>query len=128
MTAYIGILEKEPGTLWGVWFPDLAGCVTAAESVEEAVTQASEVLEAWLDLVREDGHTPRSPRTIEELRCDPEVAQALAAGCAAIVVRPPADEFGLDARQLKAVDTAAERRGLSRTELIRMLILNEIAN
>jgi predicted RNase H-like HicB family nuclease len=127
VTAYIGILEKEPGTLWGVWFPDLPGCIAAAGTADETIAQAGEALAQWLDLAREDGAAPRSPRTIEELKGDRDFAEALAAGHAAIVVRPPADELGLDEGQLRAVDAAAERRGLSRTALVRELVLNEIA-
>ena len=43
------------------------------------------------------------------------------------MIRPPADELGLDETQLRAVDAAAERRGLYRTALVRELGLNQIA-
>lgn len=127
MTAYIGILEKEANTLWGVWFPDLPGCIAAAETADETLAQAGEALAQWLDLAREDGVAPRAARTIEDLKEDREFAEALAAGHAAVVIRPPADELGLDETLLRAVDAAAERRGLSRTALVRELVLNQIA-
>ena len=127
MTAYIGILEKEPGTLWGIWFPDLPGCIAAAETADETVSQAGEALGQWLAIAREDGETPPMPRTIEALRGDADFCEALAAGHVAIVIRPPVDELDLDDGQLRAVDEAAERRGLSRRGLVRELVLSQIA-
>lgn len=127
MTAYIGILEKEPGTLWGLWFPDLPGCIAAGESADDTLTQAAEALAQWSALAREDGAALPVPRSIEALRSDADVASALAAGHVAVAVRPPADELGLDDAQLQAVDQAAERRGLTRSGLVRALVLDEIA-
>ncbi|MGX7708273.1 type II toxin-antitoxin system HicB family antitoxin [Methylobacterium sp. Gmos1] len=127
MTAYIGILEKEPGTLWGLWFPDLPGCIAAGESADDTLAQGAEALAQWAALAREDGLTLPAPRSIEVLRSDPDVAAALASGHVAVAVRPPADELGLDDAQLQAVDQAAERRGLTRSGLVRALVLDGIA-
>ncbi|KQP05967.1 MAG: type II toxin-antitoxin system HicB family antitoxin [Methylobacterium sp.] len=127
MTAYIGILEKEPGTLWGIWFPDLPGCIAAAGTADETISQAGEALAQWFSLMREDGETPPPPRTIEQLRGDADFAEALAAGHMAIVIRPPVDELDLDDGQLRAVDEAAERRGLSRRGVVRAFVLSQIS-
>lgn len=127
MTAYFGILEKEPGTLWGLWFPDLPGCIAAGESADDTLAQAAEALGQWATLAREDGAALPAPRSIEVLRSDPDVAGALAAGHVAVAVRPPADELGLDDAQLQAVDRVAERRGLTRSGLVRAMVLDEIA-
>ncbi|MER2265569.1 type II toxin-antitoxin system HicB family antitoxin [Methylobacterium oxalidis] len=127
MTAYIGILEKEPGTLWGVWFPDLPGCIAAAETADATVEQAGEALAQWIAVAQEDGQPVAPPRTIEALRADGDVAEALAAGHVAILVRPPVDELDLDADQIRAIDAVAERRGLSRRALVREIVLSKIA-
>ncbi|SFU95687.1 Predicted nuclease of the RNAse H fold, HicB family [Methylobacterium sp. 174MFSha1.1] len=127
MTAYIGILEKEPGTLWGLWFPDLPGCIAAGASADDTLAQGAEALAQWAALAREDGTVLPAPRSVEALRSDPDVAAALASGHVAVAVRPPADELGLDDAQLQAVDRAAERRGLTRSGLVRALVLDGIA-
>lgn len=127
MTAYFGILEKEPGTLWGVWFPDLPGCIAAAETADATVEQAGEALAQWIALAQEDGQPVAPPRTIEALRADGDVAEALAAGHVAILVRPPVDELDLDADQIRAIDAVAERRGPSRRALVREIVLSKIA-
>ncbi|BAU92244.1 Dna-binding protein [Methylorubrum populi] len=128
MTAYIGILEKEPETLWGVWFPDLPGCIAAGETADETVAQASEALGQWLTLAHEDGRAPSRPRTIEELRSDADFAEAMASEHLAMLVRPPIDELDLDERRMHVIDTTAEQRGLSRRSLVRELVLKQIAS
>lgn len=127
MTAYIGILETEPGTLWGVWFPDLPGCIAADETADGTIAQAGEALRQWITLASEDGEALPPPRSLEALRGDPDFAAALAAGHLAVVIRPPVDELELDEAQMRAVDEAAERRGLSRRHLVRELVLNGLS-
>ena len=86
MDRFIGILEKEPGTLWGVYFPDVPGCVAAAETAELALAYAAEALKDVVeDMTAMGEDLPRS-RTIEDLKADAEVAEALAAGAALVVV------------------------------------------
>lgn len=127
MTAYIGILEKDPGSLWGVWFPDLPGCIAAAETADETIAQAGEALAQWIALAHEDGATVPGPRSLEALRENADFREALAIGHLAIVIRPPVDELELDESQMRAVDAAAERRGLSRRRLVREIVLERLA-
>lgn len=126
MIHYIGILEKEPGTLWGVWFPDLIGCTTAADTAEAALRQAPEVLRLYLECLAEDGTTPPPVRSLDVLREDPEVAEALAAGHAVVVVSVDEDAL-LDEQALSAIDAAAQRRGLSRQRFIREALIEKAA-
>ncbi|MGY2047016.1 type II toxin-antitoxin system HicB family antitoxin [Methylobacterium sp. JK268] len=124
MVRYIGILEKEPGTLWGLWFPDLVGCTTAADTAEAALEQAPEALRLWLEGLVEDDRDPPAARSLDVLRDDPEVAEALSAGHAAVVVSV-AEESLLDEAALTAIDSAAARRGLSRQRFIREALLEK---
>ena len=85
-SRYFAILEKEPESLWGAYFPDLPGCVAAAETADLALPNAA----AALREVAEDMATARpplpSPRSIEDLRADIDVRTALAAGSALVAV------------------------------------------
>lgn len=92
MQRYIGLLEKEDGTLWGLWFPDVPGCVAAASTADETLTQASEALRQWMEIAIEDGERPPVARSLDELTRDPEFRQALTAGSAAVVVPLPAED------------------------------------
>jgi len=44
MTHYVAIVEEEEGKAVGVWFPDLPGCISAGDTLDEAVTNAAEAL------------------------------------------------------------------------------------
>lgn len=128
MIRYVAILEKEPGTLWGIWFPDLPGCITAAETAETAMDQAPEALRLWVeDALAQREQLPRA-RTIEELREDEWVAEAIANGHAALVVSLPADEVAFDDDALKAIDAEARKRGVSRIDFVRAAVLEKIAS
>ncbi len=124
MIRYIGILEKEPGSLWGLWFPDLPGCTVAAEAAEGVLEQAPAVLRLWLEAEADVGLAPPPGRSLDILRGEREVAEALAAGHAAVVVSTDEDAL-LDEAALGAIDAAAARRGLSRQLFIRQVLLEQ---
>ena len=44
MQGYFAVVEKEPASDFGVFFPDLPGCVTAGSDFAEAVAWAHEAL------------------------------------------------------------------------------------
>jgi len=75
MTYYIAIIHKEPDSGYGVSFPDVPGVVTAADSLDEALSQAAEVLsfaaEDWRELT---GKSFPKPRTLDALRADASFA------------------------------------------------------
>ncbi|MFX5385561.1 type II toxin-antitoxin system HicB family antitoxin, partial [Acinetobacter baumannii] len=89
------------------------GCTTAADTAEAALEQAPEALRLWLEGLVEDDRDPPAARSLDVLRDDPEVAEALSAGHAAVVVSV-AEASLLDEAALTAIDSAAARRGLSR--------------
>jgi predicted RNase H-like HicB family nuclease len=86
MAHYIALIHKEPDSCYGVSFPDVAGVITAGDTIDEAMRQAAEVLAfaaaEWGE--HSPGPFPR-PRTIDELRADPAfVADAADAVIAAV--------------------------------------------
>jgi predicted RNase H-like HicB family nuclease len=74
MPHYIALIHKDADSCYGVSFPDWPGVVSAVDTIDEAMQRAVEVLvfaaEDWegADGVR---GIPK-PRTIDELRADPE--------------------------------------------------------
>ena len=75
MRHYIAIVEDAgPNTAIGVWFPDLPGCVSAGDDIDEALRNAPEALELYLEQVEQDGRPVPKPRTLTELKADPTVA------------------------------------------------------
>jgi len=75
VTHYIALIHKEPGSIYGVSFPDVPGVTTAANNLDEAILQAAEVLAFaatdWRELTHKDFPHPRS---IDEVRDDPSLA------------------------------------------------------
>lgn len=55
MKHYIALIRKEKKSCYGVDFPDFPGCITAADTVEEAQARAVEVLDLHVDGMVEDG-------------------------------------------------------------------------
>jgi predicted RNase H-like HicB family nuclease len=72
MAGYIALVHKDAGTSYSVSFPDVPGCISAGDTLEEALINAGEALAAHLALMRDDGDTIPAPRSFEELRRDPE--------------------------------------------------------
>ena len=65
----------EPGDAthaFGVVVPDLPGCFSAGDTLDEAVDNAKEAMELWLETVIDDGGAVPEPRSITEHRADPE--------------------------------------------------------
>ena len=89
MIRYLGILEKDPDSLRGIWFPDLPGCGTAGETADTALDRAPEALRLWIEDAQADNETLPAARSIEDLRLDDDVQKALSSGRAVIVVQVP---------------------------------------
>jgi antitoxin HicB len=72
MSHYIALIHKDADSCYGVSFPDVPGVFTAGDTIDEAIRNAAEVLEFaaedWSDL---SGDRFPAPRTIDELRADP---------------------------------------------------------
>ncbi len=77
MTRYVAVVEEEPGKAVGVWFPDLPGCFSAGDTVEEAMLNAREAIALWALAHTQSARPIPRPRTIAELRADPEAATDL---------------------------------------------------
>ena len=75
MTTFIGVVEKDPGSAWGVWFPDVAGCTSAADALDDLFPNACQAL----ILLHEDMDAPPA-RSSEEILQLPRVREALGRG------------------------------------------------
>ena len=93
MSAYIALVHKDAGTSYGVSFPDVPGCISAADTFEEAVALAAEALGGHFAAMREDGDPIPVPRSFEELKQDREFIDD-SAGAIVTMIEPqrlPAD-------------------------------------
>jgi predicted RNase H-like HicB family nuclease/predicted RNA binding protein YcfA (HicA-like mRNA interferase family) len=78
MTHYVAIVEDAgPDKAVGVWFPDLPGCFSAGDNVDEALRNAEQALGLYADVAANEGRTLPPPRTVSELREVDSVASDL---------------------------------------------------
>ncbi len=76
MRSYTFPAIAERGTVgYGAAFPDLPGCVTAADTPAALAEMAREALSLHLAGMVEDGQAIPEPTAIERLPHDPEVAE-----------------------------------------------------
>jgi predicted RNase H-like HicB family nuclease len=78
MLHYVAIVEDAgPDKAIGIWFPDLPGCFSAGDDVDEALHNAEEALALYAEAEAKDGRAVPRPRTLSELRSDPAAASDL---------------------------------------------------
>lgn len=120
----------EPGdekTAFGVVVPDLPGCFSAGDTIDEALAGAEEAAAAWLDATLDAGGTIPEPSQIENLRRDPTYA-GWAFGVIAIDPAMLDDavervNITLPRRVLERLDAQARAAGKSRSGYIAQLTL-----
>ncbi|PTW62049.1 HicB-like antitoxin of HicAB toxin-antitoxin system [Breoghania corrubedonensis] len=108
MQLYFALVHQDEGSAFGIQFPDLPGCFSAADSEEDLITNAQEALALYL----EDEAAPQA-RSVIEINNDPEVKAELAKGAFLIAVpwltlsgRTKKANITLDAGLLDAIEEA----------------------
>ncbi|MGK2740235.1 type II toxin-antitoxin system HicB family antitoxin [Tepidicaulis sp. LMO-SS28] len=129
MKYYIAVIHKDPDSVYGVHFPDVPGCFSAGETLDEAILHAGEALRFHA----EDNEPLAEPRTLEEIRKDPAMAQDIAEGCTFAAIPFFLDEHRtvranvtMDAALLKAIDETAAQRGQTRSGFLSGVARKEI--
>ncbi len=127
MQLFHAVVHKDADSAFGVHFPDLPGCFSAADAIGDVIPNAVEALDLWF----EAADVRPEPSPIEHIR---EVAAAdLAEGAFLVLVpwigrsgRPARVNISLDQAMLEAVDQAAAHRRLSRSAFLAEAARNEI--
>jgi|SRR6516162_6449913 predicted RNase H-like HicB family nuclease len=124
MARYVALLDGKAGA-YGVTVPDLPGCTSGGSTTDEALRNAVEAVRLWAEDATADGEALPQPRSVETLRSDPGIAEAIAEGAALAIVpllldtgRPAKANLSIDAWLLAAIDEAAKARGLTRSALL----------
>jgi predicted RNase H-like HicB family nuclease len=86
MAHYIAIIEDAgPDHAVGVWFPDLPGCTSAGDDIDEALRNAPEALELYVEALHQEGRPLPRARTLTELKADPDVAGDIGENMVALI-------------------------------------------
>ena len=67
---YFAIMVPEAEGGWSALFPDLPGCATQGETVQEAKWMAAEAATLHISTMRENGDHVSAPRDLEAIRAD----------------------------------------------------------
>jgi predicted RNase H-like HicB family nuclease len=133
MDAYIALIHPPLNdSLYGVTFPDLPGCTSAGETFAAAAHNAREALSAHLAFMRADGEAIPTPRPLEALRQDPQLAEELDGAIPQLVAQRtvPAERvrinITIDKGLLRRADERAEAEGVTRSRLIEEALLERI--
>lgn len=74
MKFIIAIEPDDETHSFGVVVPDLPGCFSAGDTLDEAISNAQEAIDLWCETVIEDGKDIPLSKTIAAHQADPEFA------------------------------------------------------
>lgn len=95
MPHYVAIIEDNgPDEAVALWFPDLPGCISGGDDVDEALESAPEAIAFYAQELIEDGRQLPRPRTLDELKADPEFTDDIRNHTAVLIEFPPSDDAG----------------------------------
>jgi predicted RNase H-like HicB family nuclease len=121
---FIAFVHKEPNSCYGVSFPDVPGCTSAGDTLDEALSNAVDALSGHIRLMEADMDVIPTPRTLEEICDDPEIKKD--AEGAIISAVPLVRDRGsttrinvsLDLGLLEAIDGLAKQRSQTRSAFL----------
>ena len=67
MSEYIALIHKDKNSAFGASFPDLPGCISAADNLEDLRPMITEALAFHLDGMRKDGDAIPAPSSFDEI-------------------------------------------------------------
>ena len=116
---FIVVLHKEDGQRFGVTVPDLPGCFSGGDSLDDALCRAREVIDAHVEALIEDGVEVPAGASLTVHQANPDFH----AGVWAVVDVPvekylgPAEKINITVPRLvlARIDEYVKRHGLSRS-------------
>jgi predicted RNase H-like HicB family nuclease len=122
---YVAVIEKDEDSAFGVWFPDVEGCFSAGETMDEAVANAVAALRQHVEAVESAGRRVPAARSVDDVLGDEDVAASIEAGAVLFAVPLLADagrtvriNISLDKALVDQIDDAATARGLTRSAFL----------
>ena len=123
----IAIEPRTSSTAYGVVVPDLPGCFSAGDTLEEALAAVEEAAAAWIDAALDAGEAVPPPSSLDALRDNPDYRDW---AFGVVTVSPSLLDdsiervnISLPRRVVKRLDSQARATGLTRSGLIAELSL-----
>lgn len=126
MKTFYAVVHKDPDSAFGVHFPDVPGCFSAADALEDVLPNAAEAL-----ALRFEDATAADPGDLDAVR---RAAEADLREGAFLIAVPLVESsqslvranISMDKGTLGAIDATASRRGMTRSAFLAEAALNEI--
>jgi predicted RNase H-like HicB family nuclease len=129
MPHYIAVIHKDENSAYGISFPDLPGCFSAADTEADIIPNALEAVELFL----EPEHKLPEPSGIDKIKSDPLVAADLADGAYLMAIpyhfnrgRSTRVNITINKGLLRLVDEEAVRRKMTRSALLAQAAEREV--
>ena len=123
---YVAVIDKDPDSAYGVRFPEVPGCFSAADTFEEIVPSAIEALSLFFE-----DTDPVPPWGLERVR--KQVADDIAGGAVLMMIPYVRDRkrvvrvnLSLEKGFLDTLDEAARMRGMTRSAFVEKAATREI--
>jgi len=128
---YPVVLYKALDSDYGVTVPDLPGCFSAGETIDEALAEVVEAIECHIEGLLIDGEPVPSPTSIETHRDDPHYADGVWALVTIDLSKLSSETTQVDVtvpeRLLALVDQYAAQQGETRSGVMAQATLEYIA-
>jgi len=128
---YPVVLHKDPNSDYGVTVPDLPGCFSAGETIDEALAEVVEAIECHIEGLLIDGEPVPSPTSIETHRDDPNYVDGVWALVTIDLSKLSSETTQVDVtvpeRLLALVDQYAAQQGETRSGVMAQATLEYIA-
>lgn len=128
---YPVVIHKDKKSGYGVTVPDLPGCFSAGETIEEALEMAREAIECHLEGMLKDADPLPRPRSIEAHRNDPDyrggVWALVPVALAGVSGKTKRINITMPERTLRQIDSAARNEGDSRSGFLLRAALDYIS-
>jgi predicted RNase H-like HicB family nuclease len=121
MTEYIALIHKDQHSSFGASFPDLPGCISAADSLEGLRPMIEESLSLHIEGLLEDGDALPEPSTLDAIVKSKDYTDAVAV---MVVKSPEAPDatvrvnITLPEKTLAQIDRKAAQKGMSRSSFL----------
>lgn len=117
---YPVVIHKDEDSDYGASFPDLLGCISAGDTIEEALAMATEAAEVHIEFMLDKGQSPPVAGNIEDYINDPEYADGIFWSFVTIDFSKLADKskrinITVPERLLKVIDEHVTAKNLSRS-------------
>lgn len=129
---YPVIIHKDPDSDYGVTVPDLPGCFTAGDTVDDAIVQAAEAIECHIEGLVLDGEIVPIPRNIEFHQKNPDYVDGVWALVSVTLDKLPGESRRVNITVhellLALIDQHAKQHGETRSRFIAQAAMEFIAS